>query len=72
MAAFISPRTRIARPEYWNNLAELQQVALSEGCTPAQFQNAVETMGTNPRHIANYLQRHAFSGDLDFKTGQAA
>jgi hypothetical protein len=72
MAIFISPRTRVARPKYWNNLAELRQVALSKGCTPAQFQNAVETMGTDPRHIANYLQRHAFVAELDFEKVQVA
>jgi hypothetical protein len=50
----------------------LRQVALSKGCTPAQFQNAVETMGTDPRHVGNYLQRHAFVAELDFEKVQAA
>jgi hypothetical protein len=72
MARYNSRRTRVARPEYWNNLTELRQVALSKGCTPAQFQNAVETMGSDPCHVANYLQRHAFVAELDFEKAQVA
>jgi hypothetical protein len=72
MAIYNSRRTRVARPEYWNNLAELRQVALSKGCTPAQFQNAVETMGSDPRLVANHLQRHAFVAELEFENAQVA
>jgi hypothetical protein len=72
MAMYIASRTRVARPKYWNNLSELRQVALSKGCTPAQFQNAVETMGSDPRHVANYLQRHAFVAELEFENAQVA
>jgi hypothetical protein len=66
MAIFNSPRTRVERPKYWTDLTELREVALSKGCTPAQFQNAVETVGTDPRRVGNYLQRHAFVAELDF------
>jgi hypothetical protein len=57
---------------HWNSLDELRECALSRGCTPAQFQNAVETMGTDPHHIANYLQRHAFVKTLDARLSEAA
>jgi hypothetical protein len=69
---FISSRARVTRPRNWNNLVELRQVALSKGCTPAQFQNAVETMGKDPRHVGNYLQRHAFLAELDFEKAHVA
>jgi hypothetical protein len=72
MAMFVSSRTRVARPEYWTNLTELREVALSKGCTSAQFQNAVETMGTDPRRVGNYLQRHAFVAELDFEKAHVA
>jgi hypothetical protein len=72
MAIHTSLRASVARPKYWNNLSELRQVALSMGCTPAQFQNAVETMGSDPCHVANYLQRHAFVAELDFEKAQVA
>jgi Protein of unknown function (DUF3606) len=72
MAIFNSPRPRVTRPKYWNNLSELRQVALSKGCTPAQFQNAVETVGTDPHSVADYLQRHAFVAELDFEKAHVA
>jgi hypothetical protein len=71
-AMFVSSRTRVERPEHWTNLTELREVALSKGCTLAQFQNAVETMGGDPRHVANYLQRHAFVAELEFENAQVA
>lgn len=52
----------------WNTLDELHAVALKKGCTPAQFANAVETVGTNPRHVAAYLQRLAFMSDASGAT----
>jgi hypothetical protein len=48
----------------WDSLDQLREVALSKGCTPAQFENAVETMGCDPQHVASYLQRHKFADDL--------
>jgi hypothetical protein len=47
-------------PRRWNNLDELRELALTQGCTPAQFSNAVETVGPEPHDVANYLQRRAF------------
>ena len=44
----------------WDSLDQLRDAALSKGCTPAQFENAVETVGSNPKDVASYLQRHAF------------
>jgi hypothetical protein len=44
----------------WDSLDQLREVALSRGCTPAQFENAVETVGHDPKHVVTYLQRHAF------------
>jgi hypothetical protein len=72
MARVVSVRTVISRPSHWKNLTELRDVALSKGCTPAQFQNAVETMGNDPHHIANYLQRHAFVAELNSTQAQVA
>jgi hypothetical protein len=43
----------------WNTLAELRDYALAGGCTPAQFNQAVEAIGDDPRDVAMYLQRYA-------------
>jgi hypothetical protein len=64
MAVYISGRKTAAVPREWNTLDELRSVALSRGCTPAQFKYAIEVMGTDPHHVANYLQRHAFIAAL--------
>ena len=48
----------------WDSLDQLREVALSRGCTLAQFAYAVEAMGPEPRHVANYLQRHQFADCL--------
>jgi hypothetical protein len=44
----------------WKNLDELREISIASGCTPAQFANAVETVGPNPQRVAKYLQRHRF------------
>jgi hypothetical protein len=50
----------VIRP-YWNTLEELHILAMSRGCTKAQFVEAIETMGSNPSDVANYLQRYALT-----------
>jgi len=42
-------------------LEELRHSASSSGCTKAQFDEAVETVGDDPFHVATYLQRYAFT-----------
>jgi hypothetical protein len=56
----------------WDSLDQLRDVALSEGCTPAQFENAVETMGGDPQHVASYLLRHKFADGLSKRKQRAA
>ena len=64
MARFAHGRKlQTARPSSqcsWATLEELRRVALSQGCTPAQFKYAIEVMGNEPHHVAGYLQRHEF------------
>jgi hypothetical protein len=55
----------------WNTLEELRSIALARGCTPAQFQNAVETVGDDPQHVASYLHRHAFVAITDARSHAA-
>jgi hypothetical protein len=64
MARFVAGRRIEPAPHSWNTLEELRQVALSRGCTPAQFKYAIEVTGTDPHRVANYLQRHAFVAAL--------
>ena len=45
----------------WNTLEQLREAALGAGCTPAQFNEAVETIGNDPFAVANYLQRYTLS-----------
>ena len=45
----------------WNTLEELRVAALAAGCTPAQFKEAVETIGENPHAVATYLQRYSLN-----------
>ena len=42
------------------SLAELQERALAEGCTLAQFNHATETVGADPLVVTQYLRRHGF------------
>ena len=44
----------------WLSLDELKGVAVSAGCTPAQFSYAVEAAGIHPIRVARYLKLHAF------------
>jgi hypothetical protein len=62
---------RHSTPQSWNTLDELRQIALSQGCTPAQFKYAIEVMGNEPHHIARYLHRHEFAIGLSRETLQA-
>jgi hypothetical protein len=72
MALYVSGRKCVPCPCEWKTLDELRIFAFSRGCTPAQFAYTVEVMGTEPRHVANYLQRHAFVSALPLKSAQAA
>jgi len=54
-----------------NTLEELRALALARGCTPAQFQNAVETVGNDPQHVASYLHRHEFVALADVQSHAA-
>jgi hypothetical protein len=72
IAAYISGRTIARVPHQWNTLEELRLVALSRGCTPAQFAYTVEVMGTDTHHVANYLQRHLFMAALPANGAVAA
>ena len=59
----------------WNTLEQLRDVALAAGCTPAQFNEAVETIGNDPYHVASYLQRyslHWHASDLDERERRAS
>jgi hypothetical protein len=44
----------------WNTLEELQYMVTANGCTKAQFEHAIETVGTDPHRVASYLQRYEF------------
>jgi Protein of unknown function (DUF3606) len=48
----------------WNTLEDLHATAMAGGCTKAQFAEAVETVGTNPSNVANYLQRYALTWNV--------
>jgi hypothetical protein len=62
MALYVSGRknTLAHSAREWNTLDELREFALAHGCTPAQFAYTVEVMGTDTKHVANYLQRRLF------------
>jgi hypothetical protein len=57
---------RIARSvwEAWGSLDELREVAGRQGFTQDQFGHAIDTVGSNPHHVANELQRHLFMAAL--------
>jgi hypothetical protein len=72
MARFIADRKIKPAARVWNTIDELRDVAMTRGCTPAQFKYAIEVMGEEPHHVANYLQRHAFIAALPDSKSQAA
>jgi hypothetical protein len=72
MALYVSGRKSVPCSREWKTLDELRIVALSRGCTPAQFAYTVEVMGPETRHVANYLLRHAFVSALALEIAQAA
>ena len=61
----------VAPARFWNTLDELRGIALTAGCTKAQFQDAVETVGDDPHKVATYLQRYVTKWKLPVvsKTG---
>jgi len=69
MCGYPSAReTELATPWFWNTLEELHVLAMAGGCTKAQFAEAVETVGTNPSDVANYLQRYALTWNVPKQT----
>ena len=72
MAKYVNGRKIEAVQRGWNTLDELREFAMSHGCTPAQFADTVEVMGTDTRHVANYLQRQFFLNALATVSVQAA
>jgi hypothetical protein len=54
----------------WNTLEELCEFALAAGCTPAQFEEAVEMIGDDPHGVANYLQRYVLHRQSSNLQGQ--
>lgn len=40
-------------------LEDIRELVTSNGCTNGQFERAKETVGTDPHHVAMYLQRYA-------------
>lgn len=64
MAKFIQDPKVATVPCSWDTVQQLRRVALSRGCTPAQFDSAVEVMGPSPQHIAKYLEQHRFAVGL--------
>jgi Protein of unknown function (DUF3606) len=50
-----------AKATGWKTLEELRYMVMSSGCTKAQFDEAVETVGDDPHRVASYLQRYQFS-----------
>ena len=65
---------RIARSlrEAWGSLDELREVSVGQGFTPDQFGHAIDTVGSNPHHVANELQRHLFMAALYVGQAEAA
>jgi hypothetical protein len=60
MDGHVEIRSGVVGAVGWKNLDELRESSIASGCTPAQFANAVETVGPNPQRVAKYLQRHRF------------
>ena len=74
MPTFIQDLKVATVPCLWNTVEQLRRVALSRGCTPAQFDYAVEVMGPSPQHVAKYLEQHRFAVGLskgNLQTAQA-
>ncbi len=44
----------------WMSIDQIRSLALSGGCTPAEFTRAANIMGNHPLRIARYLKRHCF------------
>jgi hypothetical protein len=55
-----SPQVKADVAAQWMNLDELKCLALSGGCTPAEFARATEMFGSHPFRVARYLKRHSF------------
>jgi hypothetical protein len=62
MARFIRDRAIEPVARLFTTLDELRVLALANGCTPAQFNHAVETIGAHrdPVTIAQYLKQRSF------------
>lgn len=60
MNAQLKPTVTDATLQRWMNLEELEQLALSGGCTRTEFARASDMLGKHPVRIARYLKRHSF------------
>ena len=60
------------RRESWENLDELREVAGRRGFSTDQFGHVIDTVGTDPHHVANALQRHLFMAALYLGQSKAA
>jgi hypothetical protein len=49
---------------HWQNLDELRAISERQGFTPDQFGDAIDTVGSDPHHVANELQRHLLMAAL--------
>jgi hypothetical protein len=54
------PQVKADVAAQWMNLDELKCLALSGGCTTAEFARAAEMFGSHPLRIARYLKRHSY------------
>jgi hypothetical protein len=54
------PQVKVDSAAPWMNLDELECLALSGGCTPAEFARAAQMFGSHPIRVARYLKRHSF------------
>ena len=56
-------------PLPWPSLDDLQETALANGCTPAQFKYAVDVLAEEPLDvIARFLERHGFASSPMLKS----
>jgi hypothetical protein len=72
MALYVSGRKSAPSSREWNTLDELRDFAKMRGCAPAQFEYAIEVMGEEPHHVANYLQRRMFMDEMYAETREGA
>ena len=55
------PRSPSNAPTGWNTLEELRQIVTSNGCSKAQFDHALDAVGSDPHRVGTYLHRFAIT-----------